>query len=104
LYDSAAIVLWDDTFDVDDDFNWGAEVMSDIDSDDSNAEGFYANSYPDEDSCDDDLSHEGGSVMAGEDDDGNDMDRLHDDDFEELSSTDEVDEYENAPVAFGRFL
>ena len=31
------------------------------DSDDSNAEGFYANSYPDEDDDDgDDLSHEGG--------------------------------------------
>jgi len=102
------IVSWDDTCDVDDDFDWEGEVMSDIgkpqtpnpkpqtpnpkaqtpnpkpqtpnpkpqtpnpkpqtpnpkpqlsDSDDSNAEGFYANSYPDEDDDDDDLSHEGG--------------------------------------------
>lgn len=29
--------------------NWGAEAGADHDSDDSNAESFYGNSYPDED-------------------------------------------------------
>jgi hypothetical protein len=101
LYDSAAVVSWDDTCDVDDDFDWEGEVMSDIDSDDSNAEGFYANSYPDEDSADDDLSHEGGNFSGGEDDDVVDMDE---EEGGELSSGDDVDQYENAPVAFGRFM
>ena len=79
--------------------------MSDIDSDDSNAEGFYANSYPDEDSDGDDLSHEGGNFSGGDDDDEVD-DCVDDGDGEggELSSGDDVDNYENAPVAFGRFM
>jgi hypothetical protein len=81
------------------------EVMSDIDSDDSNAEGFYANSYPDEDSDGDDLSHEGGNFSGGDDDDEVD-DGVDDGEGEggELSSGDDVDNYENAPVAFGRFM
>jgi hypothetical protein len=102
LYDSAAVVSWDDTCDVDDDFDWEGEVMSDIDSDDSNAEGFYANSYPDEDSAEDDLSHEGGNFSGGDEDD--EMEANDDGEGGELSSGDEVDQYENAPVAFGRFM
>lgn len=105
LYDSVAVVSWDDTCDVDDDFDWEGELMSDIDSDDSNAEGFYANSYPDEDDDGDDLSHEGGDFSGGDDDDevegGDDG---AGEDGQELSSSDEVDQYENAPVAFGRFM
>ncbi len=103
MYDSAAVVSWDDTCDVDDDFDWEGEVMSDIDSDDSNAEGFYANSYPDEDSDGDDLSHEGGNFSGGDDDDEVD-DGGDDGEGAELSSGDDVDNYENAPVAFGRFM
>ena len=111
LYDSAAVVSWDDACDYDDDYDWEGEVMSDIDSDDSNAEGFYANSYPDEDSDedDDDLSHEGGNFSGGEDDDeveAKEGEGEGDGECEggELSSGDDVDQYENAPVAFGRFM
>jgi hypothetical protein len=105
LYDSAAVVAWDDACDVDDDFDWEGELMSDIDSDDSNAEGFYANSYPDEDSAEDDLSHEGGNFSGGDDDDEVEGDEEGaGEEGGELSSSDEVDQYENAPVAFGRFM
>jgi hypothetical protein len=104
LYDSVAVVSWDDTCDVDDDFDWEGELMSDIDSDDSNAEGFYANSYPDEDDDGDDLSHEGGDFSGGDDDDEVEGGDDAGEDGQELSSSDEVDQYENAPVAFGRFM
>jgi hypothetical protein len=79
------------------------ELMSDIDSDDSNAEGFYANSYPDEEDEGDDLSHEGGNFSGGDDDDYVEGDE-GDEEAHELSSSDEVDQYENAPIAFGRFM
>ncbi len=49
-----------------------------------------------------DLSHQGGNFSGGEDDDQ--IEANDDDEGEELSSGDDVDQYENAPVAFGRFM